>query len=95
LLQHLAKHNAFHRAVENAAKDIVDRCLVAESRAGIIIAALAEFPSCLFDFDTPCRDLGDLSPYLRDLRPSSCARPDASSIELSACLPVICGLTIW
>jgi hypothetical protein len=22
LLQHLAKHNAFHRAVENAAKDI-------------------------------------------------------------------------
>jgi hypothetical protein len=58
LLQHLAKHNAFHRAVKNAAKDIVDRCLIAESRAGIIIAALAEFPSCLFDFDTPWRPRG-------------------------------------
>jgi hypothetical protein len=68
LLQHLAKHNASHRAVENAAKDIVDRCLIAESRAGIIIAALAEFPSCLFDFDTPCRDLADLSPYPRSPR---------------------------
>jgi hypothetical protein len=45
LPRHLAKPNAFHRAVENAAKDIVDRCLIAESRAGIIIAALAEFPA--------------------------------------------------
>ena len=66
LLQHLAKHNALHRALENAAEDIVDRCFVTESRAGIIIAALAKFRSCLLDFDAPCRDLANLSPHPRD-----------------------------
>ena len=66
LLQHLAKHNALHCALENAAEDIVDRCFVTESRAGIIIAALAKFRSCLLDFDAPCRDLANLSPHPRD-----------------------------
>src|SRR5208283_4457386 len=57
LLQHLAKHNAFHGPVENAAEDIADRRFITESRAGIIIAALAKFGARLLDFDAPCRDL--------------------------------------
>jgi hypothetical protein len=42
LLQQLAENNAFHRALNDTAQHVVDRRLIAEGRAWIIIAALPD-----------------------------------------------------